>query len=97
MIPVRATQQEREDQRASGRNPYSFVKGRSEVHKALLLVVARVAVSGALAAVPHPVLSGMSAAADDTFVAGNNPAGMTRFDSRVMRSELVGGEFLFMV
>lgn len=55
----------------------------------LLVVLGLVAASVALAAGPHPVLSGMSAAADDASVAGNNPAGMTRFDSRVMRGEVL--------
>ncbi len=48
------------------------------------------AISGAsLAAGPHPALTGMSAAADDASVAGKNPAGMTRFDKRVMRGEVL--------
>jgi len=34
-------------------------------------------------------MSGISAAADDASVAGSNPAGMTRFDSRVMRGEIL--------
>ena len=48
------------------------------------------AAGGALAAGPYPSMSGISAAADDASVAGNNPAGMTRFDSRVMRGEIYG-------
>ncbi len=43
----------------------------------------------ALAVGPHPVLTGLSAAADDASVAGSNPAGMTRFDERVMRGEVI--------
>jgi long-chain fatty acid transport protein len=43
-----------------------------------LFVLGLFAVSGALAAGPHPALSGISAAADDASVAGNTPAGMTR-------------------
>ncbi|TDJ43617.1 MAG: hypothetical protein E2O51_07875 [Gammaproteobacteria bacterium] len=48
------------------------------------------AASGALAAGPYPSMSGISAAADDASVAGSNPAGMTRFDSRVTRGEILG-------
>jgi len=48
------------------------------------------ATSGAaMAKGPHPALTGMAAAADDASVAGSNPAGMTRFDERVMRGELL--------
>jgi len=42
------------------------------------------------AAGPYPTLTGISAAADDASVAGKNPAGMTRFDSRATRFELMG-------
>ena len=45
------------------------------MRKTLIVVLGIVVASGALAAGPHPVLSGMSAAADDASVAGNNPAG----------------------
>lgn len=49
------------------------------------LVVAGTAHAGG----PYPALTGISAAADDASVAGKNPAGMTRFDSRVKRFELL--------
>lgn len=39
---------------------------------------------------PYPAQSGMSAAADSAAVAGMNPAGMTRFDSRQSRVEVLG-------
>ena len=44
----------------------------------------------AMAAGPHPVLTGMAAAVDDASAAGTNPAGMTRFDERVMRFDVYG-------
>ncbi len=48
-------------------------------------------ISGAALAVgPHPVLTGIAAAVDDASAAGTNPAGMTRFDERVMRFEVYG-------
>ena len=47
-------------------------------------------VAGAATAGPYPALSGISAAADNANVAGNNPAVMTRFDSRNVRVELLG-------
>ena len=53
-------------------------------------VVLGLAASGALAAGPHPAVTGISAAVDDASVAGSNPAGMTRFDSRVMRGDIYG-------
>ncbi len=59
------------------------------MHKNLVVVLGLVVASGALAAGPHPAMSGM-AAADDASVAGSNPAGMTRFDSRVMHGEING-------
>lgn len=39
---------------------------------------------------PYPAQSGMSAAADSAAVAGMNPAGMTRFDERNTRVEILG-------
>lgn len=57
---------------------------RGLVLPGLLLVIS----GTAMAAGPHPVLTGMAAAADDASVAGSNPAGMTRFDERVMRGEV---------
>ncbi len=47
------------------------------MRETLVVVLSIVAASGALAAGPHPAMSGISAAADDASVAGNNPAGMT--------------------
>ena len=47
-------------------------------------------VSGtAFGAGPYPAMAGLSASADSAAVAGSNPAGMTRFDSRVMRGEVL--------
>jgi long-chain fatty acid transport protein len=60
------------------------------MRETLIVVLGLVATSGALAAGPHPAMSGISAAADNASVAGSNPAGMTRFDSRVMRGEILG-------
>jgi long-chain fatty acid transport protein len=48
------------------------------------------AIAGTANARPYPSMSGISAAADSANVAGNNPAAMTRFDSRNMRVELLG-------
>ncbi len=56
----------------------------------LLLVFIGLAMAGAVNARPYPALSGISAAARSANVAGNNPAAMTRFDSRNMRVELLG-------
>ena len=54
-----------------------------------VLVALMLALSGvAIAKGPHPVLTGLAAAADDASVAGGNPAGMTRFDERVSRVEV---------
>ena len=39
---------------------------------------------------PFPAITGIAAAADDASVAGTNPAGMTRFDKRVNRFEILG-------
>ncbi len=56
----------------------------------LLLVLCGLAIAGTAIARPYPALTGISAAADDASVAGNNPAAITRFDSRNMRVELLG-------
>ena len=56
----------------------------------LLLVLCGLAIAGAVNAGPYPALSGITAAADDATVAGNNPAAMTRFDSRNVQVELLG-------
>ncbi len=59
------------------------------MRKIFAVVLGLFVTGGALAAGPHPALSGITAAADDASVAGNNPAGMTRFDSRLMRGEIL--------
>jgi long-chain fatty acid transport protein len=57
----------------------------------LSLVLCGLAVAGASnAGGPYPAMSGITASADDASVAGNNPAAMTRFDSRNMKFELLG-------
>lgn len=56
----------------------------------LLLVLCGLAIAGAATAGPYPALSGITAAADNATVAGNNPAAMTRFDSRNVHVELLG-------
>jgi long-subunit fatty acid transport protein len=56
----------------------------------LLLIPSGLAIAAAASAGPYPAMSGLTAAADDASVAGNNPAAMTRFDSRNTRVELVG-------
>jgi long-chain fatty acid transport protein len=43
----------------------------------------------ALGGGPYPAISGIAAAADDASVASTNPAGMTRFDKRVTRAEIL--------
>lgn len=55
----------------------------------LLAIVLGLAIAGVASARPYPALSGITAAADDASVAGNNPAAITRFDSRNMRVELL--------
>jgi long-chain fatty acid transport protein len=45
--------------------------------------------AGTLHAGPYPALSGITASAENASVAGNNPAAMTRFDSRSTRIELL--------
>jgi len=49
-----------------------------------------IAVAGTAFANPYPAMTGITAAADSASVAGNNPAAMTRFDSRNMRFEILG-------
>ena len=57
----------------------------------LLLIVGCLLLAGtANAAGPYPALTGITASADNANVAGNNPAAMTRFDSRNVRVELLG-------
>ncbi len=55
------------------------------------LAAAALALAGvAQAGGPYPSQAGISASADSAATAGMNPAGMTRFDSRNMRFELLG-------
>ncbi len=46
--------------------------------------------SSALANGPYPAQTGISASADSAATAGMNPAGITRYDSRNMRFEILG-------
>ncbi len=55
------------------------------VLSALVFVTVRAQAAG-----PYPALGGVSASADDAAVAGQNPAGMTYFDERASRFELLG-------
>ena len=56
----------------------------------LLLIICGLAVAVAAYANPYPAMTGISASADSAAVAGNNPAAMTRFDSRNTRVVLLG-------
>ena len=57
----------------------------------LLLIVGCLLLAGtANAGGPYPALTGITASAENAAVAGNNPAAMTRFDSRNTRVELLG-------
>ena len=56
----------------------------------LLLIFCGLAVAVAAYANPYPAMTGITAAADSANVAGNNPAAMTRFDSRNTRVILLG-------
>ena len=56
----------------------------------LLLVVCGLLIAVSAKAGPYPALSGITASAENASVAGNNPAAITRFDSRNMRVELFG-------
>ena len=59
----------------------------------LLLIVGCLLLAGtANAAGPYPALTGITASADNANVAGNNPAAMTRFDSRNVRVELLASQ-----
>ena len=60
------------------------------MRKILPVILGLFAANGAQAAGPYPAQTGISAAADSASTAGNNPAGITRFDSRNMRFELLG-------
>ncbi len=56
----------------------------------LIMIFCGLAIASAANARPYPAMTGISAAADNANVAGNNPAAMTRFDSRNMRVVLLG-------
>ncbi len=56
----------------------------------LLLILCGLVITGTTNAGPYPALSGITASAEDASVASNNPAAMTRFDSRNVRVELLG-------
>jgi long-chain fatty acid transport protein len=55
---------------------------------ALIAIIGSVHVSEVLAR-PYPAQTGLAAAADGAFVAGSNPAALTRFDSRNLRLEVI--------
>ncbi len=55
----------------------------------LILFVGTLAMGSAFATGPHPAMTGIAAAADSAAVSANNPAGMTRFDSRIMHGEIL--------
>ena len=54
------------------------------------LIICQFFVAQAFAGGPYPAVSGLSATVDDAAVAGTNPAGMTYFDDRESRFELLG-------
>lgn len=56
----------------------------------VILVVGGLTSAGTVSARPYPVQTGISAAADNASVAGKNPAGLTRFDERNTRFEVLG-------
>lgn len=58
--------------------------------KIILLVVCQLLAAYAFAGGPYPAISGISATVDDAAVAGTNPAGMTYFDRKAGRFELLG-------
>jgi long-chain fatty acid transport protein len=60
------------------------------IRSALAIVILLCTVCIVYAAGPHPAQTGISAAATDASTAGTNPAGITRFDSRNTRFELLG-------
>lgn len=59
------------------------------MRRSLVVLLGLVVASAAHAGGPYPTLTGISAAADDASVAGNNPAGMTRFGTSAKRFELM--------
>jgi long-chain fatty acid transport protein len=54
-----------------------------------LSILCGLAMAGGVSAGPYPALSGITASAEDASVAGNNPAGLTRFDERNTRFDLL--------
>jgi long-chain fatty acid transport protein len=56
----------------------------------IILAICQLLAGYAFADGPYPTISGISASVDDAAVAGQNPAGMTYFDERVGRFELLG-------
>lgn len=56
----------------------------------IILAICQLLVGYVYAGGPYPTISGLSATIDDAAVAGQNPAGMTYFDKRVGRFELLG-------
>ena len=60
------------------------------IRNALGFLLLQFSVCITFAAGPYPAQTGVSAAADNASTAGTNPAGITRFDSRNMRFELLG-------
>ena len=65
-------------------------KRQMTMRKTLFIGLLLTASSVAIASGPHPAMTGFAASADDASVAGKNPAGMTRFESRVSRGQLLG-------
>lgn len=55
-----------------------------------IFAVCQLLVSYVFAGGPYPAVSGISATVDDAAVAGMNPAGMTYFDEKVGRFEVLG-------
>lgn len=55
----------------------------------LLFIFCVLALTGRVTAGPYPALSGITASAENASVSGNNPAAMTRFDSRNTRVNLL--------
>ena len=60
------------------------------MRRSLAVLLGLVVGGAAHAGGPYPTVTGIAAAADDASVASKNPAGMTRFDSRAKRFDLLG-------
>jgi hypothetical protein len=56
----------------------------------LVVLLCSLGLSGSALAAPWPTKSGIAASAEDATAAGNNPASMTRFDSRAFHGHTVG-------